>query len=59
MYEPQPYHQWQPRGSPQQGPAVSLIILACLAWTIFVPLPGPFDDFVVWAIGAWMATKGK
>ena len=31
--------------------------LSCLDH--FVPFPGPFDDIVVWAIGAWMAMKGK
>ena len=46
-------------GPNNKAPSGGLIILACLAWTIFVPFPGPFDDIVVWAIGAWMAMKGK
>ena len=59
MLEPNVYRQWQPSQPQQQVPSGGLIILACLAWTIFVPFPGPFDDIIVWAIGAWMAMKGK
>jgi hypothetical protein len=59
MYKPNVYRQRQPSRPQQHGPGGGLIILACLAWTIFVPFPGPFDDIVVWAIGAWMAMKGK
>ena len=62
MYKPNVYRQWQfrrPRQLRRHGPSGGLIILACLGWTIFVPFPGPFDDIVVWAIGAWIAMKGK
>ena len=59
MLEPNVYRQWQPARPQLKAPSGGLIILACLAWTILVPFPGPFDDIIVWAVAAWMARKGK
>ena len=56
MYEPSPYRQ--PSNYPAQGSGgAGWIIVLCILWTIFAPVPGPIDDLVVWAFGAYSAMR--
>jgi hypothetical protein len=52
------YRQWQPPVPSEGGGGVGWIILLCILWTIFAPVPGPVDDFIVWAFGAYSAMRG-
>jgi hypothetical protein len=54
MYEPGPCRQWQPSPYLQSGGRTRWIIVLCILWTIFAPVPGPFDDLVVWAFGVYI-----
>jgi len=58
MYEPSPYRQWQPSPHQESGGGTGWIIVLCILWTIFAPVPGPIDDLVVWAFGAYSALRG-
>jgi hypothetical protein len=59
MYEPSPYRQRQPSNYPAQGSGgAGWIIVLCILWTVFAPVPGPVDDLVVWAYGAYTAMRG-
>jgi hypothetical protein len=59
MYEPFPSRQWQPSNyQPDKGIGAGWIIVLCILWTIFAPVPGPIDDLVVWAFGAYSAMRG-
>jgi hypothetical protein len=51
----QPYRTPAPSGSSGCG----WIILLCILWTIFAPVPGPIDDLIVWAFGAYSAMRGR
>ena len=56
MYDPSPYRQ--PSSSQQSGGGAGWIILLCMLRTIFAPVPGPIEDVVVWAFGAYSALRG-
>ena len=57
MYEPSPYRQ--PSNNSAQGSGgAGWIIVLCILWTIFAPVPGPVDDVVVWAYGAHSGMRG-
>ena len=58
MYEPIPSRQWQPPTHQQSGGGAGWIIVFCILWTIFAPVPGPIDDLVVWTYGAYSAMRG-
>jgi hypothetical protein len=59
MYEPSPYRQWKPANyQSEKGIGAGWIIVLCILWTIFAPVPGPIDDLVVWAFGAYSAMRG-
>jgi hypothetical protein len=59
MYEPSPYQQRQPANYQQtRGGGAGWIIVLCILWTVLAPVPGPFDDLVVWAYGAYSAMRG-
>lgn len=58
MYEPSSYRQRQPSTYQQSGGGAGWIIVLCILWTIFAPVPGPIDDLVVWAFGAYSAMRG-
>ena len=51
---------YEPPGQPESsgGGGLGVIILICILWTIFSPVPGPIDDLVVWAFGAYSAMRG-
>jgi hypothetical protein len=58
MYEPSPHRQWQPSNHQQSAwGGAGWIIVLCILWTIFAPVPGPVDDLVVWAFGAYSAIR--
>ena len=57
MYEPSPYRQRSNYPDQSSGGA-GWIIALCILWTIFAPVPGPIDDLVVWAYGAYSAMRG-
>ena len=48
------HHHYQAQGDGGAG----WIIVLCILWTIFAPVPGPIDDLVVWAYGAYSAMRG-
>ncbi len=57
MYEPSPCRQ--PSNYQQSGGGgAGWIIVLCILWTIFAPVPGPIDDLVVWGYGAYSAMRG-
>jgi hypothetical protein len=58
MYEPSPSRQWQSSTQQQSGGGAGWIIILCILWTIFAPVPGPIDDLVVWAFGSYSAMRG-
>jgi len=59
MYEPSPYRQRHPSNyQPSGGGGAGWIMVLCFLWTIFAPVPGPIDDLVVWAFGAYAAMRG-
>jgi hypothetical protein len=59
MYEPIHYPQRQPSNYQiHGGGGAGGIIVLCILWTIFAPVPGPIDDLVVWAYGAYSAMRG-
>jgi hypothetical protein len=59
MYEPSPYQQRQSSNyQAQEGGGAGWIIVLCILWTIFAPVPGPVDDIVVWAFGGYSAMRG-
>jgi hypothetical protein len=59
MYEPSPCQQRQPANYQSSGSGgAGWIIVLCVLWTIFAPVPGPIDDLVVWGFGAYSAMRG-
>jgi hypothetical protein len=57
MYEPSPYRQ-PPHYQAQGGGGAGWIIVLCVLWTTFAPVPGPVDDLIVWGFGAYSAVRG-
>ncbi len=57
MYEPSHYRQ--PSTYQQSGGGAGWIVVLCILWTIFAPVPGAIDDLVVWAFGADAAHHGR
>ena len=53
----QPY-QPQPPVPSSGGGGAGWIIVLCILWTIFAPIPGPIDDVIVWAFGVYSAMRG-
>ncbi|MFH1114168.1 MAG: hypothetical protein V1792_09630 [Pseudomonadota bacterium] len=53
--------QYQPfrTPAPSGGGGIGWIIVFCILWTILAPVPGPIDDLIVWAFGAYSAMRGK
>jgi hypothetical protein len=58
MYEPSPYRQRQPSTYPDLVGGGQDGYSPLHLWTIFAPVPGPIDDFAVWAFGAYSAMRG-
>jgi hypothetical protein len=41
------------------GAGAGWIIVCCILWTLLAPVPGPIDDLIVWAFGAYSAMRGR
>jgi hypothetical protein len=53
-----PYQPYRPPEQSSGSGGAGIIILFCILWTLFAPVPGPIDDLVVWAYGAYSAVRG-
>jgi hypothetical protein len=47
MYEPSPYRQRQPSNYQRSGGGARQMIVLCIRWTVFAPVPDSIDDLVV------------
>ena len=52
-----PYRPYQPLPPTARASAAGIILL-CILWTIFFPIPGFLGDLVVGAYGAYSAIRG-